>query len=240
MASVSIYRDSELEAEHVLELGPRHVAIATGSVWRRDGVGRVAGFPVPGFDGAGVYTPDDVMAGRDPEEAPVIIWDDDHYYMGGVLAELCRYAGADVTIVTPAAMVSAWTANTLEAQPIAKRMAQMGIEVLPYSAVGRFGDGKARLISSLTGVEIERRAASLITVTARLPVDGLYLDLEKVCDRWAESGIASITRIGDCWAPSTIQQAVYSGHKWARELDEEPEGLIPRELPMIESGRKVS
>jgi dimethylamine/trimethylamine dehydrogenase len=30
---------------------------------------------------------------------------------------------------------------------------------------------------------------------------------------------------------------VYSGHKWARELDEAPELLIPRELPMIESGR---
>jgi dimethylamine/trimethylamine dehydrogenase len=56
-------------------------------------------------------------------------------------------------------------------------------------------------------------------------------------DRWEDAGIASITRIGDCWAPSTIQQAVYTGHKWARSLDEEPEGLIPRELPMIESGR---
>ena len=52
MANVSIYRDSELEAEHVLEFGARHVAIATGSTWRRDGVGRDCGFAVPGFDGA--------------------------------------------------------------------------------------------------------------------------------------------------------------------------------------------
>ncbi|HYX46115.1 MAG TPA: FAD-dependent oxidoreductase [Sphingomicrobium sp.] len=237
MANVSIYRDSLLEAEHVLEFGARHVAIATGSVWRRDGIGRSAGFPVPGFDGPEVYTPDDVMAGRDPEAGPVIIWDDDHYYMGGVLAELFRYAGQDVAIVTPAAMVSAWTANTLEALPIAKRMARMEVEVLPYTAVAGFGGGKVRLVSTLTGAEAERPAASLMTITARLPVDGLYLDLEQVRDRWEERGIASITRIGDCWAPSTIQQAVYSGHKWARELDEEPEGLIPRELPMIESGR---
>ena len=54
---------------------------------------------------------------------------------------------------------------------------------------------------------------------------------------WQQAGIASVTRIGDCWAPSTIQQAVYTGHKWARGLDEEPETIIPRELPMIESGR---
>jgi dimethylamine/trimethylamine dehydrogenase len=237
MANVSIYPGSELEAEHVLEMGARHVAIATGATWRRDGVGRDSGFPVPGFDGPCVHTPDDIMSGRDPEAGPVIIWDDDHYYMGGVLAELCRYAGHEVTIVTPAAMVSAWTVNTLEAVPIAKRIARMGIEVLTYTSVAAFRDGKVLLTSVLTGEEIERPAGSLVSVTARLPVDGLYTHLEQMRDRWSEAGIATITRIGDCWAPSTIQQAVYTGHKWARELDEEPEGLTPRELPMVESGR---
>ena len=234
MANVTIYRDSRLEAEHVLEFGGRHVAIATGATWRRDGVGRDSGFAVSGFDDPAIYTPDDLMSGRVPTEGPVIIWDDDHYYLGGVLAELCRAAGLDVTLVTTAAMVSAWTVNTLEALPIAKRIARLGIEVLPYTSVGSFQGGKAHLVSVLTGAETKRPAAALVTVTARLPVDGLYEDLR---DRWEQAGIASLARIGDCWAPSTIQQAVYSGHKWARELDEQPEALIPRELPRIESGR---
>jgi dimethylamine/trimethylamine dehydrogenase len=234
MANVSIYRDSKLEAEHVLEFGARHVAIATGSLWRKDGVGRDSGFALPGFDGPTVYTPDDIMAGRDPEAGPIIIWDDDHYYMGGVLAEVSRYAGADVVLVTTAATVSAWTANTLEVIPIAKRMAKLGVQVLPYTSVTGFREGAAQLTSVLTGETVERPAGALITVTARLPVDGLY---ERLRDRWQEAGIASVTRIGDCWAPSTIQQAVYTGHKWARGLDEEPEAIIPRELPMIESGR---
>ncbi len=237
MTNVSIYRDSALEPEHVLEFGAHHVAIATGSVWRSDGVGRDSGFPVPGFDGLTVYTPDDVMAGRDPERGPVIIWDDDHYYMGGVLAELCRYAGHEVVLVTPAAIVSAWTVNTLEAMPIAKRLARMGVEVVPYSSVTGYNGDAVQLASVLTGEKSERPAAALVTITARLPIDGLYLELEQARERWEEAGIGSVTRIGDCWAPSTIQQAVYSGHKWARELDEEPEGLIPRELPMIGSDR---
>jgi dimethylamine/trimethylamine dehydrogenase len=237
MANVSIYRESALEAEHVLEFKARHVAIATGSTWRRDCVGRASGFDLPGFDGEAVYTPDDILAGRDPDKGPVIIWDDDHYYMGGVLAELCRYAGAEVTIVTPAAMVSAWTVNTLEALPIAKRIARLGIDVLPYSSVAGFSGDKVRVVNGLTGAATELPAGALVTVTARLPVDGLYCALDEMRDRWADAGIASITRIGDCWAPSTIQQAVYSGHKWARGLDEEPEALTPRELPMIESGR---
>ena len=74
-----------------------------------------------------------------------------------------------------------------------------------------------------------------MTVTARLPVDGLFTNSCAIAGRTPES--RRVTRIGDCWAPSTIQQAVYTGHKWARELDEAPETLIPRELPMIESGR---
>lgn len=232
MANVSIYRDSKLEAGHVLEFGARHVAIATGSVWRRDGVGRDSGFACPGFEGRLVYTPDDIMAGHLPERGPIIIWDDDHYYMGGVLAERCRSAGLDVTIVTPAATVSAWTANTLEALPIAKRIAQLGIEVLTYTSVTGVSAGNVQLASVLTRAESEIAAGALITITARLPIDGLY---DAVREQWQQAGIASLARIGDCLAPSTIQQAVYSGHKWARELDEEPEALIPRELPMIEA-----
>jgi dimethylamine/trimethylamine dehydrogenase len=232
MANVSIYRDSALESEHVLEFGARHVAIATGSAWRRDGVGRDSGVAI--FDGPLVYTPDDLMSGRDPEAGPIVIWDDDHYYMGGVLAEQCRYAGHEVVLVTTAATVSAWTVNTLESLPIAKRMARMGVEVVPYTSVTGFGDGAVQLTSVLTGKTVERPAGALVTVTARLPVDALF---EGLRDRWEEAGIASVTRIGDCWAPSTIQQAVYTGHKWARGLDEPAELLIPRELPMIESGR---
>ena len=233
MANVSIYRGGALEAEHVLEFGARHVAIATGSTWRGDGIGRESGTALPGFDHANVFTPDDLMAGRVPSEGPVVIWDDDHYYMGGVLAELCRANGIEVTIVTPASIVSAWTVNTLESLPIAKRIARLGIAVMTYTGVTGFGGGMARLVNKLTGEASEIPAAALVTITARLPTESLH---EELRDRWQAAGIASLTRIGDCWAPSTIQQAVYTGHKWARGLDEAPELLIPRELPMIESG----
>ena len=156
-------------------------------------------------------------------------------FHGDETAEQCRAAGLEVTLVTPAAIVSAWTVNTLEALPIARRMARLGITVLPYSSVTGFGGGEVQLVHGLTDAASALPAAALVTVTARLPVDGLYAELERMRDRWEPAGIASVTRIGDCWAPSTIQQAVYTGHKWARELDEVSEGLTPRELPMIES-----
>jgi len=106
--------------------------------------------------------------------------------------------------------------------------------VMTYTGVTGFGNAAARLVNKLTGAASEIPAAALVTITARLPSDDLH---EQLRDRWQAANIASLTRIGDCWAPSTIQQAVYSAHKWARGLDEAPELLIPRELPMIESGR---
>jgi len=45
--------------------------------------------------------PDDLMAGTRPRGHRVVLFDDDHYYMGGVLAELLATEGHDVQLVTP-------------------------------------------------------------------------------------------------------------------------------------------
>jgi dimethylamine/trimethylamine dehydrogenase len=230
LGNVSIYLDSRLDAGSVMEFAPRHIVIATGAVWRRDGVGRISGFPIEGFDGPGVFTPDDLMAQRLPN-GPVVIFDDDHYYMGSVLAERCRAAGLPVTLVTPAAIISAWTANTMEAVPIARRLLRLGVELIPYTNIRSFRSGTVTLENELSGAVFEREAAAIVTVTARLPTEGLYHDLANMKARWEEAGIATLSRIGDCYAPSTIQAAVYAGHKLARGLDELPEGELPRELP---------
>ena len=67
MANVEVFLASDMTAEHVRELGPDHVAIATGSHWRPDGMGRANLAPVPGADSASVLTPDDILAGKRPD-----------------------------------------------------------------------------------------------------------------------------------------------------------------------------
>jgi dimethylamine/trimethylamine dehydrogenase len=232
LPNVTIYRESPMDAAGVMEFAPKHVVIATGAWWRRDGIGRASGFAIPGFNDSRVFTPDDLMAGRLPE-GRVLVFDDDHYYMGGVLAERCRAAGLGVTLATPAATISAWTANTLEALPIARRLTQLGVELLPYTMVRSFAKGVVSLENVLNGAIDRRRFAALVSVTARLPVELLYQELAKRETEWSSVGISSVNRIGDCLAPSTIQAAVYAGHKLARSLDEAPEADVPRELPAI-------
>jgi len=41
------------------------------------------------------------MAGTRPRGHRVVLFDDDHYYMGGVFAELLATEGHDVQLVTP-------------------------------------------------------------------------------------------------------------------------------------------
>ena len=51
------------------------------------------------------------------------------------------------------------------------------------------------------------------------PDDALYHELAARSDDLSRAGIRKIVRIGDCLAPGTIAAAVYSGHRFARELD---------------------
>ncbi len=70
----------------------------------------------------------------------------------------------------------------------------------------------------------------------RLPNDALYHELMASPDGLAEANIASLVRIGDCLAPSTIAAAVYAGHRYAREIDVPPgDGVaFKREFPILE------
>ncbi len=234
MPNVELYPASRLTADNVLEFGFPRVVLATGACWRRDGVGRQHHQPIPGCEQPHVLAPEAVMAG-DGLTGPVVVYDDDHFYLGGVLAEKLRAEGREVAIVTPATQVSIWTLNTLEQRHIQRRLVGLGVEILTQRRLETIGAGEVELSCLVTGRRETRPAAGVVLVTARLPEESLYRDLTSEPERLAEAGIASVTRIGDCLAPATIAAAVYAGHRYARELDAlAPEGApFARELAAL-------
>ena len=119
--NVEVFMQSEMTADDIIENEFNHVVVATGAGWRHDGVGRWHTRPMEIAEGAEVLSPDDIMAGTRPRGQRVVVFDDDHYYLGGVIAELLAAEGLDVALVTPAAHVSQWTTNTLEVARIRKR-----------------------------------------------------------------------------------------------------------------------
>ncbi|HEY0891215.1 MAG TPA: FAD-dependent oxidoreductase [Nocardioides sp.] len=216
LPNVEVYRESPVSAEDVVEFGFDHVLVATGATWRTDGVARFHTTPLPIDAGAQVLGPEDLLAGRLPEGRKVVLYDDDHYYMGGVLAELLARNGYDVSLVTPAAQVSSWTVNTFEVNRIQRRLIENGITRVTDHAVTRVGVGGVEIKNVYAGATRQLECDAVVLVTARLPREELYLDL--VARRDAGE-LGSVRGIGDAWAPGTIAAAVWSGRRAAEEFD---------------------
>ncbi len=218
MPNVDIYLDNELGADEILDFGFEHVALATGSNWRADGVSRHHVVPIPNDGSLPVSTPDDLMDGRLPTGS-VVVFDDDHYYMGGVVAELLADRGCAVTLVTPAAQVSAWTSNTLEQASIHARLAELGVNIVLNRAVNRIGQGVVHSECVFTGREESIDADAVVMVASRIGNDALWRALDAREDECKRRGIESIRLIGDAESPAPIAWATYAGHRYARELD---------------------
>ncbi|MCP4432937.1 MAG: NADH:flavin oxidoreductase [Gammaproteobacteria bacterium] len=218
MTNVEVYLDNQLSADDILDFGFQHVALATGSHWRNDGVARIHLTAFNNDASIPVFTPDDIMTGK-AIEGEVIVFDDDHYYMGGVIAEKLVEQGAKVTLITPAAYVSEWTNNTLEQATIHRRLVELGVEVVLNRSVSQISQQRVETSCVFSGQTNSQPADAVIMVTSRTGDDSLWLELEARQNEWAKSGIQSIKLIGDAEAPAPIAWATYAGHRYARELD---------------------
>jgi dimethylamine/trimethylamine dehydrogenase len=211
LPNVEVFLDSALDAEQIVEFGADCVALATGASWRKDGLGRWYATPFEGWEHPNVCTPDDVMRGELPR-GPAVVFDDDHYYMGSVIAEQLRRAGLDVTLVTPDGTVSEFTKNTEEQGRVQAHLLECGVAIEVSTVLESVGDDEVVLACAYTGRTRSIPAASAVVVTSRTPRDALYHEL---ADR------IEIVRVGDCSAPGTIAAAVFAGHRYARQMDAE-------------------
>lgn len=231
MTNVETYLDSRLTGAQVMEFGADHVVIATGSTWCDSGVGRNNHALIPRDETANIMTVDALMNGA-TATGSVVIFDDDHFYMGGVLAELLRGKGHDVTLVTPAADVSHWTHNTLEQGRIQKRLIEMDVKIVPLHNVTQIGNGSVQVSCMYTDRTHDIACDTFVPVTMRQSVDALYHETAALM---LENSAPTLTRIGDCFGPGTIAAAVYGGHRYARELGVPQTDATPfrRELPLL-------
>ena len=220
LPNVEVFRESRLGADDVFAVGADHVVIATGATWRRDRFDGECYVGIATGDGERmILTPDDIMDGRLPADGPVIVYDEDGYYMGGVIAEKLRQAGLTVTLVTPSDSVSFWAGMTSERWRIRSHLLRLGIGIETAHELDSFDGGTARLKCAYSGALSEHAASAVVMVTQRVANDSLYRDL---LDRVGGDETAlpfSLKRIGDCNAPAIIAAAIHAGHLYARALD---------------------
>ena len=221
-ANVQLLLHNEIVADDVAATDFPNVVVATGSHWCRRGAGREHPEGIAGIEQwqqqGRVFTPDDVLAGRLPA-GRVLVYDDDHYYLGGVLAQRLAEAGCEVTLATPDARVSSWTVNTLEQTKIHQRLLQHGVAVQTSRAFALGDDGIGALSCVYGGDAIAIDINAVVLVTSRVSNSELFEALQAHAETFTSSrAFTSLQAIGDCNAPSMIAAAVYDGHRIAREL----------------------
>ena len=203
----------------MIDFGCDYAVVATGARWAPD-ILDANGYPFGGPDEDSVFTPDDVTAGVELE-GPIVIYDFDHYYMGGCLAELLNERGFDVTIATNANAVSAWTFMNNELAEIRSRLLELGVDTVLEKRLTGFNGGKVALTSVYRDETVhEIDCQSLIVVGVKTANDSLFRELNADPDRLADAGIANVRAIGDCRVPGAIAHAVYSGHECARTIED--------------------
>ena len=211
--NVQIFSQSALSQEDVLELGIPNVFLATGARWRADGIGRTTLRTPPRIAGeARILTPDDITEGDRPPPGPVMVYDDDHAYLAGVLAEKLSQDGHEVVFVTPEARVSCFTELTLEQHRIQARLLELGVTILCNHSLAALTAQGAVLKCIYTGQSREISCASSLLVTERLRETRLY-------DGLRDKGLNHLELIGDAAGPGLIADAVYAGHMAARNFE---------------------
>ncbi len=233
MKNIAVYPSSPITVEDILETGAQNIIVATGATWRRDGVGRALRKPIRGYDLQNVFSPDDLVEGESGVgksgagklvigklgNGNWVIYDDDHFYMGGVLAGLLAEQGGNISLITPAPLVSYWSQYTLEQERIQHKLMKLGVKLFSQSVLSEIRDDCAWLTNTISGEKIELPRDGVVLVSDRIPNDSLYSALKPALE---EGKLQSLRIAGDAEAPNTIAQAVFSGHLAAREFEEEP------------------
>ncbi|MGE4251412.1 MAG: FAD-dependent oxidoreductase [Parvibaculaceae bacterium] len=255
MPNVTIMRGTGLvTADDILNYGARRVVLANGARWVGNGLGASGPDAIPGIDSGldHFVTPEQFFAGK-PIGDRVVMLDSDGYFMAISIAEVLADQGKQVTLVTHLDTVAPMAGLTLEGYNLRRMMREKGIgEVLAHwvekvekGAGGvevvlydLYRDGSRRTTAPQAGVyprrlgdAVTRLACdSVVLCTAREAKTELHDDLVALKPRWREAGLETVVRSGDCLAPRYLADAIFDGHRIARELEsvnpERPRAII--------------
>jgi dimethylamine/trimethylamine dehydrogenase len=127
------------------------------------------------------------MAGPTAPEGTCWIYDDDHYYMGGLMGRTMWWRNGRGDAGDTGFEVSNWARNTLEQHKIQARLLNLGVRIETNQAVARIERGGVSTACVFTGRR-EPAAETVLLVTARLPQEALYRSLADRRGDWAPPG----------------------------------------------------
>src|SRR5258708_28985209 len=167
-----------------------------------------------------VLTPEQVRTGKRPRGPHVVVYDTDGYYVAPGVAELLARDGFEVSLITTFDVLSPVSDQTLEADMLRAHLHRAGVSVRPATTITGIGAG------SVTGHDRHGEPWSaacdgIVLVTQQRPHDTLYTELASHQPTIVTAGITGLYHIGDAVAPRMISEAIFDGHRLAREIHQE-------------------
>jgi dimethylamine/trimethylamine dehydrogenase len=229
LESVNVFLDNQMKVEDVIDMEFDHVVIASGSSWELTTIDDKA-IPINTNENSNCLTPDDILNGA-KVNGPVVIYDFDYYYMGGLIAEFLSGQGHTVNMVTPFENISPWSFMSNELNEIKLRLNEKNVTIHTDSRMLSSNNSSIEIINRFNKDQSSLEASTVVIVGTRKPRDKIYHELIKA----KSSKIKSIIKIGDADAPGALYHAVYSGHLFAEYFGEEqPIDNMKHEYPMIQ------
>ena len=242
--NVEVILGRRLSARDVLDYGAQTVIIATGSSWTGDGTQPYQAERISGAERA--LTPERIMAGERPPSGRVVVYDTDGYYVAAGIAELLVLEGYDTHLVTSLPRISPTSDATLEGDMLRRHL--HGLGVVFHTAVvvhaisgtdpaGQEASGVAEVRGTTElGDPWALAADGVVLVTQQHSDNALYAELVADPAALAEAGIAHVHLIGDAAGPRLPSEAVFDGHRLARDIElDDPTAPRPwlREGPTV-------
>ena len=233
--NVEVYKDSRLTAELIGELGINNIFLATGSSWRKDGIGRSRRSPIQGLGGISVYSPEEVVQSLEDINGPLVVYDDEQGYLAGVIADHLSSEKVEIIFVTPASVVSPWTDSTLEQKRVQASLINSGVKIICNQSIKKIENKTAVLECVFSGSITKLPCESIVMVTERISDTALYDSL--IQNNFDGKTSYNIKIIGDAEAPGLIADAVYLGHLAAQNFEASDadiqRGMFMREMPSL-------
>ncbi len=233
LANVEVLTGLRLDAGAARDYGAEIVVVATGARWARDGLNHLTHAGIPGAELEHVLTPEAVLRGEADPRGRVLVYDCEGYFMGAGLAELLAGRGCTVVLATPHAVVAPYCDRTLEGPLLRRRLRELGVSPRTETVLVALG-AETALLRGPEGREAEEGFAAVVLATARISEDELYRALRQDPEGLARAGVEALYRVGDCLAPRLLADAIFDGHRLAREIDA-PDPAQPR--PFIRERR---
>jgi dimethylamine/trimethylamine dehydrogenase len=227
LSNVEVITGARLEAKDVREYGAEIVVVATGARWARNGVNFLTHEPIPGADATfpHVLTPEQIMLdGKRPPGERVLVFDAEGYFTAAGLAERLADEGFTVELATCLDKIAPVCDETLEGPLLRQHLHGKGVRQRAGAMLTGIERGRVSATDEF-GEALELEADAVVLVTQRLSDEALYLELRADEEAIAAEGVEALYRIGDCVAPRIVAEAIFDGHRLAREIDSENPAL---------------